>query len=617
MVTQSTDLELADKATAEILNIAAYKFVAIDDTSSLRQLLKDWTAVCHLKGTILLATEGINMFLAGKPEEVHSFLDRLRLDDRFGDLAVKESWSNEQPFSRMLVRLKKEIIAFGIDSVQPAKQRGRKISPETLRRWIDEGRDITLLDTRNTYEVELGTFDNAVSIPLQHFREFPERVGELPTESRDKPMVMFCTGGIRCEKAGPFLEQAGFSEVYQLDGGILKYFEDVGAQHYRGDCFVFDNRVTVKPDLSPSGAILCYACQKVLTSEEIASPKYKSGEHCPSCYKPDLEVKQADIAKKQSQLDLLAENLPGSVPYTNIRPIHIPRHLAGKSLSECLQSIFPQCDKDYWKHELASGLLRSPFGSERILSLELRMREGERIDHLHLDCVEPEVSANIQIVDHDEGIIVVSKPAGLASHASGRFCRNTLEYLVGQAYLPEKIRLAHRLDSNTSGLMILAKRYNIAKVLQMQFAEGEVSKTYLARVHGHPTANRFECQAPIARDCEAGGIRRVDSVNGLPARTEFEVIERYDDETSLVYAYPITGRTNQIRCHLWHLGFPIVNDVAYKKDRQLSANITSGVGDPVMCLHALEIKLTHPFDGRQRQWTDALPVWAASKAMEA
>ena len=593
-----------------ILNISAYKFVELDDTPALQRELKKRANQLHLKGTILLASEGINLFIAGSEPDVRKFLEQLQADVRFDLLPLKESWSESQPFTRMLVRLKKEIIAFGVDEIQPAKRPGKMISAATLKQWLDEGRDFTLLDTRNTYEIELGTFDKALGLPIQNFREFPHQAQQLDQKLKQKPVVMFCTGGIRCEKAGPYLSQAGYDEVYQLDGGILRYFEDCGSAHYHGDCFVFDDRVAVKSDLAPSGAMLCYACQSVLNAEQIASPKYRPPHYCPHCYKSDEEQKRLAIADKQAKINMLSNDLPGCSTYTNTRPIHIPKRLAGQSLLACLLDLFPQCNLGYWQHEFEQNFLQNHDLQGQVSSPDDVVKEGQRIDHIDPNYIEPEVNAGIKIIDQDDMLLVISKPAGLPSHASGRFCRNTLEYLIRQLYLPEKIRLVHRLDANTSGLMILARRFTASKSLQKQFAQSNVEKTYIARIHGHPTEQIFECNAPIARECGPGGTRNIDLQHGLTASTHFELVQSFDDGTSLVYAYPKTGRTNQIRCHLWHLGFPIVNDPAYLQAGKLGENRMLAIAQPPLCLHALKIEIEHPVTGRRIGWIDDKPSWA-------
>ena len=267
-----------------VLNIAAYKFTPLTELGARRERLRRFCLGLKLRGTILLSPEGINLFVAGQQQAVERLLNELQYDVEIGHLEVKESYSDHQPFNRMLVRLKKEIIAFGVDGIDPCSAPSRKVSPQTLKQWLDEGRPCTLLDVRNDYEVRLGTFDNAVPIGLDHFRNFPAAVEQLEGRLPDQPIVMFCTGGIRCEKAGPYMEQAGFRDVFQLEGGILKYFEQCGGQHYDGECFVFDKRTALDADLQETATTLCYACQSPLTPAEQQSPHYVPSESCPYCY---------------------------------------------------------------------------------------------------------------------------------------------------------------------------------------------------------------------------------------------------------------------------------------------------------------------------------------------
>jgi UPF0176 protein len=235
---------------SDFLNIAAYKFAPLTELVPLRDRLRLFTAERGLRGTILLSPEGINLFVAGQPPEVAALLGELRAVPGLEDLTPKESRSAEQPFLRMLVKIKKEIIAFGIEGIDPIRRPTAKLPARTLKQWLDEGRPITLFDTRNDYEVRLGTFRGAVPAKIDHFRDFPAAVAKLPPELKDQPIVMFCTGGIRCEKAGPYMEQAGFTQVHQLEGGILKYFETVGGAHFEGRCTVFDERRALTSDLA-------------------------------------------------------------------------------------------------------------------------------------------------------------------------------------------------------------------------------------------------------------------------------------------------------------------------------------------------------------------------------
>ena len=265
-------------------NIAVYKFAPLADLETLREKLQGICRDCELKGTILLSPEGINLFVAGTQSSIQILLTELRSITGFEDLNPKESFSENQPFRRMLVRLKKEIIAFGVEGIEPGKKSSAKISAKTLKQWIDEGKPLTLLDTRNDYEIRMGTFEGSIPAGVEHFREFPDAVEKLSPELKERTIVMFCTGGIRCEKAGPFMERAGFQNVFQLDGGILKYFEECGGAHYKGDCFVFDRRVCVDSQLCETSAAICFSCQMPLTEQEQRHPHYLVGETCPFCH---------------------------------------------------------------------------------------------------------------------------------------------------------------------------------------------------------------------------------------------------------------------------------------------------------------------------------------------
>jgi predicted sulfurtransferase len=273
--------------SAPFLNISTYKFTPFEsgELPAFQERLRDVCTTQALKGTILLSTEGINLFVAGLPDNIHALLAELRTLPGLADLAPKESWSDEQPFNRMLVKIKKEIIAFGVEGIDPSRKPAPKLAPRTLKQWLDEGREVTLLDTRNDYEVRLGTFKGAVDPHIDHFREFPDAVRKLPNDLKARPIVMFCTGGIRCEKAGPFMVREGFENVFQLDGGILKYFEECGGAHYDGECFVFDRRVGVNPELKETGSVLCWNCQMPLTVTEQKDARYVYEKSCPYCFK--------------------------------------------------------------------------------------------------------------------------------------------------------------------------------------------------------------------------------------------------------------------------------------------------------------------------------------------
>lgn len=240
---------------ASVLNISAYLFTRIADAPELKPVLRERALAAGLKGTILLAEEGINIFLAGEAETVRDFIDQLRADPRFASLSTKESWSQEQPFGRMLVKVKREIIRMDHPTIRPESGRAPSVAPATLRRWLDSGRDdqgreVVLLDTRNAFEVDYGSFDGALDWRLERFTQFPDAAAAAAADLDGKTVVSYCTGGIRCEKAAIYLRESGV-DAYQLDGGILGYFEQVGGEHWSGDCFVFDEREALTPGLAP------------------------------------------------------------------------------------------------------------------------------------------------------------------------------------------------------------------------------------------------------------------------------------------------------------------------------------------------------------------------------
>jgi UPF0176 protein len=239
---------------ASVLNVSAYLFTHLVDAPALRSVLRERAVAAGLKGTILLAEEGINLFLAGDADAVRGFIAELRRDPRFAALTTKESWSSTQPFGKMLVKVKREIIRMDHPTIRPADGRAPAVAPTTLQRWLaqgadDEGRDVVLLDTRNAFEVEYGAFEGAVDWRLERFTQFPDAAAAAAADLEGKTVVSYCTGGIRCEKAAIYLREIGI-EAYQLDGGILGWFAEVGGERWTGDCFVFDEREALTPELA-------------------------------------------------------------------------------------------------------------------------------------------------------------------------------------------------------------------------------------------------------------------------------------------------------------------------------------------------------------------------------
>ncbi|MBC8747991.1 MULTISPECIES: sulfurtransferase [Paraburkholderia] len=281
-----------------IVNLAAYQFATIEDTAAWRPLVTERCNALGLRGTILLAPEGINLFIAGARANTDAFIDYLRHDPlfegKFANLRFKESLSDQQPFTRMLVKLKREIITMKKPAIRPELGRAPFVDAPTLKTWLDrghddEGRPVVMLDTRNAFEVDVGTFDNALDYRITKFSEFPEVIENNRADLEGKTVVSFCTGGIRCEKAAIHMKDVGIDNVYQLEGGILKYFEEVGGAHYHGDCFVFDYRTALNPQLEPTATVQCFGCRAVVTPEQQQSPMYVAGKTCPVCH-PDRKA---------------------------------------------------------------------------------------------------------------------------------------------------------------------------------------------------------------------------------------------------------------------------------------------------------------------------------------
>ncbi|MDP3819222.1 MAG: rhodanese-related sulfurtransferase [Methylotenera sp.] len=294
---------------SKYLTAALYKFVSLPDYKSLQDPILVACVSNHIKGTLLLAEEGINGTIAGLPEDIHHFLHFLRtnplFENRFADLEHKESFASEHPFYRMKVKLKKEIVTLGVAGVSPTKKVGTYIKPEDWNALISDP-DVVLIDTRNDYEVDIGTFKGAIDPKTTTFREFPEYVARHFDKTKHKKVAMFCTGGIRCEKASSYMMDKGFEEVYHLQGGILKYLETVpeAESMWQGECFVFDQRVAVKHNLEVGEFDQCYACRHPLSPAEMQSPQYTAGISCPYCYDKISEEKRARLTERQKQVIL-------------------------------------------------------------------------------------------------------------------------------------------------------------------------------------------------------------------------------------------------------------------------------------------------------------------------
>ncbi|WP_416878285.1 rhodanese-related sulfurtransferase [Litorimonas sp.] len=284
---------------------ALYQFTALPDYEALQPSLLKMCELLEIKGTILLAQEGINGTISGTHEAIDELLEFLREDPRLSDLEAKFSEAESAPFYRMKVRLKKEIVTMGVDDIDPNKVVGTYVDPADWNELISDS-DTILIDTRNDYEVEIGTFKGAVNPKTKTFRDFPNWVEEN-RESISKPKVaMFCTGGIRCEKASAFMKQNGFEDVYHLKGGILKYLETQPEEEslWGGECFVFDQRVAVRHNLEQGQYDQCFACRHPITEEDKQSPLYIKGVACPRCHADMSEDQKGRFAERQKQIEL-------------------------------------------------------------------------------------------------------------------------------------------------------------------------------------------------------------------------------------------------------------------------------------------------------------------------
>ena len=289
----------------ETVVAALYKFVTLEDYQALREPLLDVCQAAGTRGTLLLAEEGINGTIAGTREGIDAVIAYLKSDPRLADIDHKESFDDHNPFHRMKVKLKKEIVTMGVPGIDPNRVVGTYVEPKNWNALIDDP-EVLLIDTRNDYEYGIGTFRGAIDPHTTTFREFPAWVREHLDPSRHKKVAMFCTGGIRCEKASAFMLQEGFEEVYHLQGGILKYLEEVPEQDsaWEGECFVFDNRVAVDHHLEKGHYDQCYGCRHPITEEDKKSDKYVKGVCCPGCFDQLTDDQKVRFAERQKQVEL-------------------------------------------------------------------------------------------------------------------------------------------------------------------------------------------------------------------------------------------------------------------------------------------------------------------------
>ena len=294
----------------EILVAALYKFVEIDDLLSLQSNLYEICEKNNIMGTILIANEGINGTISGKNNEINQTISLLKSDKRFANIEIKYSSTDKQPFHRMKVRLKKEIVTIGLPEINPNKKVGTYVKPEDWNDLISDP-NVVVIDTRNKYETKIGSFQNALDPETSSFREFPDWVKKFKSskENANKKIAMFCTGGIRCEKASSLMKEEGFEDVYHLQGGILKYLETIDKENslWNGECFVFDQRVCLTDELEVGSYKMCFACRMPITEEEMQNEKYIEGISCIYCYDKTTKEKKERFGSRQKQILLAKE----------------------------------------------------------------------------------------------------------------------------------------------------------------------------------------------------------------------------------------------------------------------------------------------------------------------
>ncbi|HEY6641215.1 pseudouridine synthase [Povalibacter sp.] len=587
------------------LAVTAHKYIALSDLKDRRATLLPACRRWHLKGSILLSPEGISLSVAGDADAVQWLIDELHRWPGLEDLRPRVAGIERHSFGRMMVRVKREIAALGVDGVDPAQAPVPGISPQELRQWLDDGKPVTLLDVRNDYESAQGSFRNAVRSGIGHFHEFPQQFPTL--ELHYEPVIVFCTTGLRSEKAAAFLRQQGMTGVRSLDGGVLSYVEHCGDVHFEGECFLFEQRGGIDPGARQTQWTECPKCRHPLTLEDHHRDDLRADVSCPYCHEIGTDEMAARIALRHAQIDPLIHPLPGSVPQDLLRPLTITAACDGMTLIEALCRIVTHVPELFWQERCKQGLLLDAAGNA--IAASAVVRAGERYFHRFPAVIEPDVNMRIELIHEDEALLVLNKPAPLPMHAGGRFQRNTVKYILDALYHPETPRPAHRLDANTTGALVVARTQYFAGKIQSQFARGEVEKTYLTHVHGHPAEDDFHCAAPISADAGHAGSRVIDAVAGLSARTEFRVLRRLDDGTALLEARPLTGRTNQIRVHLWHLGFPICGDPVYLRGDVLGDSQTLPVDAPPLCLHAWRVRFRHPLLRKMSEFTAPPPLW--------
>ena len=590
-----------------LTHLSACQFATLTQVGPLReQLLR--SGRCHrLRGTVLISTEGIHLFLTGETEPVRSFLMELRTVPELANLEATLTPAPHQPFAKLRVSIQRDLTSWDVPGIPPGVRLTPRIPPGRLAAWLNHRRPVVLIDLRDVAETQRGGLQGARPIGVTCLAELPAALRDLDKGLKRQAIVLYCDDGRRCQAAGSWLQHQGFEHVLQLAGGLRAWNRVADAAHLQGQVEAAQRAETPTGAPPPTEFAPCFACGALLLPEECVDPRYVAGKSCPRCFRTPHEEMESTLARRHELIRAAGRTLPGSLATDRFKAITVKSACEGKTLLDTLESVVGHLPPGTWQRECDEGRVLN--ARHEVASAGQTVKAGQTYLHKFPAVLEPPVNGEVRILHEDEALVVVNKPAPLPMHAGGRFFRNTLQYFLDQAYHPERLRPSHRLDANTTGVLLAARTPLFAGRLQPQFARGRVKKTYLVRVQGHPREEAFVCTAPISASSRRLGSRSVDRENGQPAHTEFQVLRRDSDGTALLRAHPLTGRTNQIRVHLWHLGFPVWGDPVYLLNGALGDVQTLGLAAPPLCLHAWQIAFDHPLDLRPVEFIAPPPAW--------
>lgn len=594
----------------DLLCVTGCHFVRLEISRlrPLRENIKRWGKRLQLTGTVVLSPEGLRISVSGLQIEVRKFLHSLKQDTGIQSFNVTESQTHASApqTDTFHVRIRNQLVSLNSPDLTKQHHQSRSIDPQQLKLWLGESRKMILFDVRNDYEIAVGTFRNAQSAGIRHFKDFPKALRSLPLEMMPQTVVVFCQDGIRSVRAASLMESRGFKNVISLSGGILGYFQSVGHACFDGRCFVFDHRVAVDAHFRHPEVSICPQCRAVLLPEDLNTASDLNRDNCRYCYKWQSDINAMPSAQTDNLIAHYASTLPGSEPYDNFRSLKVPAKAVGSRVIDFLNTMKFRPPDLAWESIMAMG--RLTFNNLPLKPDDILTSGGQLIHHVP-GTVEPTVNPDITVIYEDEDLLVLNKPAPLPVHPSGRFNRNTLQYIVSNALKPLPLRCAHRLDANTWGVIVLSKSREVASILQPEFEIGNVVKEYRALVHGCPTQKEFFCSEPVSRESTMAGGRFIDP-NGLHATTGFSLIHSLGDDMSLLRVRLVSGgRTHQIRLHLWHLGYPVVGDPLYLPDRKRGQIQTLSPEAPPMCLQSYSIEFIHPTRGYRVRFEAPLPPW--------